>query len=240
MPRSAHVRVRRLGNRYVANKLCIVHGSLCGLSLGHLPALQVQLREKAARRIKDIKSDVGRDLADFKREAAQVDRKVERLLAFIEATEANDPTLDVVRAGLTEAVTRQREVKAKLAALQEQRPETRPPTVAELVSLAQDVRARVEEDPIAARELLRHMLLDGKVTMTPNEDGSYTAASMVIWARIAWKTRKPRATSGPSGAPEVVGNDGCAGPQLDFPVQQFPGVAEVWVPFEESIAVGWR
>ena len=88
MPRSAHVRVRRLGNRYVANKLCIVHGSLCGLSLGHLPALQVQLREKAARRIKDIKSDVGRDLADFKREAAQVDRKVERLLAFIEATEA--------------------------------------------------------------------------------------------------------------------------------------------------------
>src|SRR5713101_2497201 len=33
---------------------------------------------------------------------------------------------------------------------------------------------------------------------------------------------------------------GCAGPQLDFPTQQFQGVAEVWVPFEESIAIGWE
>ena len=32
---------------------------------------------------------------------------------------------------------------------------------------------------------------------------------------------------------------GCAGSQLDFPNQQFQGVAEVWVPFEESIAVAW-
>lgn len=33
---------------------------------------------------------------------------------------------------------------------------------------------------------------------------------------------------------------GCAGAQLDFPAQQFQGVAEVWVPFEEAIAMGWR
>jgi hypothetical protein len=33
---------------------------------------------------------------------------------------------------------------------------------------------------------------------------------------------------------------GCEGPQLDFPVQQIQGVAEVWVPFEGSIAVGWE
>jgi hypothetical protein len=32
----------------------------------------------------------------------------------------------------------------------------------------------------------------------------------------------------------------CAGPQLDFPDQQFQGVAEVWVPFEEAIVIGWR
>jgi hypothetical protein len=30
-----------------------------------------------------------------------------------------------------------------------------------------------------------------------------------------------------------------AGTQLDFPAQQIQGVAEVWVPFEESIAIGW-
>jgi hypothetical protein len=33
---------------------------------------------------------------------------------------------------------------------------------------------------------------------------------------------------------------GCAGAQLDFPAQQFQGVAEVWVPFEEAIVIGWR
>jgi len=31
----------------------------------------------------------------------------------------------------------------------------------------------------------------------------------------------------------------CAGSQLDFPAQQIQGVAEVWVPFKESIAIGW-
>ena len=30
-----------------------------------------------------------------------------------------------------------------------------------------------------------------------------------------------------------------AGPELDFPVRQIQGVADVWIPFEESIAVGW-
>jgi hypothetical protein len=42
-------------------------------------------------------------------------------------------------------------------------------------------------------------------------------------------------------SPEVsFGAFGCAGAQLDFPAQQFQGVAEVWVPFEEAIVIGWR
>jgi hypothetical protein len=32
----------------------------------------------------------------------------------------------------------------------------------------------------------------------------------------------------------------CAGLQLDFPVQQNPVVADVWVPFEGSLAAGWE
>jgi hypothetical protein len=35
------------------------------------------------------------------------------------------------------------------------------------------------------------------------------------------------------------GKSGCAGPQLDFPDHKIQGVAEVWVPFEEAIAIGW-
>ena len=32
---------------------------------------------------------------------------------------------------------------------------------------------------------------------------------------------------------------GCAGLQLEFPAQQIHEVGALWVPFEESIAVGW-
>ena len=41
-----------------------------------------------------------------------------------------------------------------------------------------------------------------------------------------------------SAAAPVGGSN--RGPQLDFPAQQFQGVAEVWVPFEEAIVIGWR
>jgi hypothetical protein len=102
-------------------------------------------------------------------------------------------------------------LKARLAALQEDRPETRPPTVEELVNLAQDVHARLKEDPIAGREMLRNLLGEGMMKLTPNGDGTYEVESSLIWDRLAWKTRKPRGGSGPAGAPEVVGNDGCAG-----------------------------
>jgi hypothetical protein len=39
--------------------------------------------------------------------------------------------------------------------------------------------------------------------------------------------------------PSGSGKYGCAGLQPDFPVQQIQGVADVWVPFEGSIAIGW-
>jgi hypothetical protein len=35
-------------------------------------------------------------------------------------------------------------------------------------------------------------------------------------------------------------SSGGAGPRLDFPAQQFQGVAEAWVPFKEAIVIGWR
>jgi hypothetical protein len=34
-------------------------------------------------------------------------------------------------------------------------------------------------------------------------------------------------------------SDRCAGAQLDVPVRPFQRVAEAWVLFEESMAIGW-
>jgi len=49
------------------------------------------------------------------------------------------------------------------------------------------------------------------------------------------ETTKPAGAGGPHCQAM-----GCAGVQLDFPAQQIQGLAEVWVPFEEAIAIGWR
>ena len=100
------------------------------------------------------------------------------------------------------------------------------------------LQRQVKDDPTSAREALRRALQDGKLVMHPQPDGSYVADSMILPLRLGPRTRKPRPGS-PSGAVEVVGSDGCAGAQLDFPHREFPEVSPCWVPFEGSIAIGW-
>jgi hypothetical protein len=53
-----------------------------------------------------------------------------------------------------------------------------------------------------------------------------------VWA--AHKRKKPR-----SFLRGFCRFFGCAGLQLDFPAQQFFDVSGVWLPFEETIVVGW-
>jgi hypothetical protein len=60
------------------------------------------------------------------------------------------------------------------------------------------------------------------------------------WPKIGPKPLTNMTTRGRrAGQPRVILLS-CAGPQLDFPAQRIRGVAEVWVPFEAAIAVGWR
>ena len=77
-----------------------------------------------------------------------------------------------------------------------------------------DVEARLKEDPMTAREALRRVLLNGKIVMHPQPDGSWQAESALIYGRLAGsRKRKPR-NGGPSGASgsHIVKIDGCAGP----------------------------
>jgi hypothetical protein len=57
---------------------------------------------------------------------------------------------------------------------------------------------------------------------------------------VVWPEGGPSANPGLGGArfnpPDFLS---CAGAQLDFPAQQNQGVADVWVPFDQTIAVGW-
>ena len=90
------------------------------------------------------------------------------------------------------------------------------PTVDEVVAMVLDVEARIEEDPTAAREALRRFLGEGRIDLHPTEDGGYRAQSVIFPLSLPPRRQprnapKPREPSGSSGAPEAVGNDGCAG-----------------------------
>ncbi len=130
------------------------------------------------------------------------------------------PTFDEVRGSL-EGVTRERgDLKAKLEGLRlRHNEEPRAPTADEIRGFMADVDARLRDDPTTAREALRLVLLDGKIKVYPQPDGSWEAESALIFGRLVNRTRKPR-NGGPSGASgtatassseEVVEIGSCAG-----------------------------
>jgi hypothetical protein len=81
---------------------------------------------------------------------------------------------------------------------------------------------------------LRRLFAGGAVTLTPRGRRVRPRADLLLEAVLREKTSTPAQERG-GRCPRVVAR----GPQLDFPVQQIQGVADVWVPFSESIAVGW-
>ncbi len=173
-------------------------------------SLHAQLRARIEARLAtfQIQSDgVRKRLVE---ELARLDGEVERQLHFIRAGTSLGPAgLETVSASLEKAAQERRSVKARLDALGAEPPE-RLPTVDEILALVLDVEARVDEDPVAAREILRELLLDGHIVMHPQDDGTYVGNSVIFPMRLRWKTRKPRPVS-PARAFEVVEGGSCAG-----------------------------
>src|SRR4029077_8857189 len=81
-------------------------------------------------------------------------------------------------------------------------------------------------------------------TIAQDELGDWNDPAIVLRAaQLATERREACLREGRSLAFETVFSaadkpDCCAGAQLDFPAQQIHEVGALWVPFEESIAVG--
>ncbi len=105
------------------------------------------------------------------------------------------------------------------------------PHPSHLVQRALNLREMFQRDPVAGREALRHLLGGQPIVLTPHQDGHYVAETRIfpLLPLVSESSGNPRGTG-----------IGCAGPQLDFPAQQFRELAEVWVPFEKAIVIGWR
>ena len=110
-----------------------------------------------------------------------------------------------------------------------------PQELAEDRVLMLDALHEAEGDDVpAAREQLRRLLKDGLILLTP-EDGVYIArADLLLETVLRDKTDTP--AKGGGRCPRVVAR----GPQLDFPVPQIADGADCWIPFDETIAVGWE
>ncbi len=73
--------------------------------------------------MKEFKSEARQNSSVTEKELAKIDANVQRLLTYIQGSDENDPAVkEVVRPAVAEAVTRQRELRAKVAALREERP----------------------------------------------------------------------------------------------------------------------
>ena len=80
-----------------------------------------------------------------------------------------------------------------------QGPKARLPTEEEILAYVVDVEARIKDDPTSAREALRRLLLNGRLVMHPQPDGSWRGESAVYPLRLAGSVKKPR-SGGPTGA----------------------------------------
>jgi len=120
-----------------------------------------------------------------------------------------------IRSSLETAIAEQRDLKAKLDALKTSTVEPRLPTEEEVLAYVVDVEARIKDDPASAREALRRLLLNGRLVMHPQPDGSWRGESAVFPMRLAGKTPKPQ-SGGPSGASGIATDKveigRCAGP----------------------------
>ncbi|MFI5296789.1 MAG: recombinase family protein [Polyangiales bacterium] len=166
---------------------------------------ETDLRDKLEAKIRarlatfKVKSDDERKRLE--RDLARVDGEARRLVSFVRTLDpvSNPGAFETIRTSLDEAASEQKAIRAKIEALSASSDEPRLPTEKEILAYVLDIEGRLRSDPTAAREQLRRVLVDGKLTMTPNADGSWQAKSALIIGRIGGETQKPRSGE-PSGA----------------------------------------
>jgi hypothetical protein len=160
---------------------------------------------KVEQRIATYRNQAGTERGTLEKELKRLKAETERFVSFIRTTDSSSSpgAFEAVQPSLERVAGKQRDEKAKLNALATDAAEPRRPTVDEIMADLLDIEARIEHDPTTAREALRQVLLGGKITLTPEADGTCQARSLLIVGRLGWKTRKPR-KGGPSEAVELV------------------------------------
>lgn len=158
------------------------------------------LREKLEARLTTFKLEVVDQSEGLTRRIGELDREIERLVEFVAKTDPG-PALDVVAKKLDHAAKEKKDLASQLEELKSRATSEGPslPDPEELLALALDVKNRLTDDPIRARELLRNLLGGRPIRIVPQGDGSFRAESVLFVETI--KAKRPR-VSGPSVSSE--------------------------------------
>jgi DNA invertase Pin-like site-specific DNA recombinase len=189
-------------------------------------------RKKLAERLGELERDRDSELRAGRQKLAKLERQIAHLIDFI-ADGGRSPGLADKLRGLENEAESER---ARAAALAKQSVAAIPlPAPEDLMEMVFDLEKRLLGDPTRGREELRCIFRDGRITLVPEPGGFYVARSEIL--PLVLLTQTPSAVGDRGGRYTALC---CAGAQLEFSDQQDHGVAEVWVPFEEEVAVGWR
>jgi DNA invertase Pin-like site-specific DNA recombinase len=206
------------------------------------------LRKSVAELLGGISRKAKVEIDERRQRLARTEQRIGGLIHFI----ADGDHSDYVRTTLKDLEAQANTEKRAIAELQARGSDAiRLPSLEETAQRGLMFERMLAENPVAGREEMRKLFENGKVLCRPQPEGFYIAEGTLFplalfSMRLTVQTPKP----GDSGeSPGLQGMSrgqepscsivGCAGLQLDFPVEQLQGVGDVWMPFEESIAIGW-
>jgi len=141
-------------------------------------------------------------LADA-RVARQLDKSNAEITRMVGFTRVSDPgAVEAIAVELNRAIKERGDLQAQLDAFKTKSAMPRLPSPDEIAKLATGVEARIKQDPVVAREMLRRMLKGGALRMVPRPDGSYRAESVILPLDLPAKAKRPGVT-GPLGDREI-------------------------------------
>lgn len=135
------------------------------------------LRKCIAARLGDLERTTNLELSERTQRLARTDQRIRGLVEFV----AQGDHSETVRATLQDL-----EVQAKMerAAIESLKDRLRGPVALprpdDVLARATEFDATLRSDPHRARESLRRMFLDGRIVMTPSDDGGYEARGTLL------------------------------------------------------------
>lgn len=158
-------------------------------------------RKEIAEQLGSFARGMNAAIDEHRKRLARTEERIRGLIAFI----ADGDRSEYVVSTLKDLEAQAKADKAAIDALErEAGAPIRLPTPDEILQEVFDIETALREDPVAGREMLRRLLKDGIIVLTPGPDGVYTARSAVLPMMLL---RNEKAGSGKAPKPAYYKQD---------------------------------